>query len=89
MAMTTRYRPHEVVAEGHPSAESRDILPNDQRLRRNGFEIVSRPALGPNMWGLGRETDGRPEKKLPENEALGLCERWEREFEEAVKSKEV
>ncbi|HYF24300.1 MAG TPA: hypothetical protein VD931_01035 [Baekduia sp.] len=50
----------------HPSAESRDLKPDDRLLRRHGFRIVSRPKGGPNLWSRGGVV-------RPEDEALRAC----------------
>lgn len=34
----------------HPSASSSNRFPLDQRLRRNGFAIYSRPKVGEVLW---------------------------------------
>lgn len=66
-------RPHEDLPAGHPSIETRNRHPDDQRLRSHGFFIVSRPRTGPNRWGLGRDHWGKPVETMTEAEAFQRC----------------
>lgn len=38
---------------GHPSQDGTCRFSNDQRLRKCGFVIHSRPRKGPTLWSLG------------------------------------
>lgn len=74
-------RPHERIPDGRPSLETRNFHPDDQRLRHHGFAIVSRPKVGPNLWGLGRNTHGEPVDVMKEADAAILCAALELELD--------
>ncbi len=54
------------VPAGHPSAETRNLIPDDTLLRKHGFRVRSRPRKGPPTWSLAGKT-------YTEAEALALC----------------
>ena len=72
--------------DGHPSQETRNLRPDDRRLRENGFEIVSRAKHGPNRWGRNRDVYGRCQIDMTEAEASEWCDKRERN-KEAAKAK--
>ena len=50
MSKREAHTPMELAALEHPTAETRDVKPDDQRLRAFGFTIHSRPGNGLNLW---------------------------------------
>ena len=60
-------KPVAVYQASHAFRETRDVHPEDIRLRANGFKIQSRAKGKPAMWRLGEET-------FTHQEALDLCD---------------
>jgi hypothetical protein len=63
----TMYPPRQEYEIGCSSAETRDMWPNDQKLRRHGFKIWSRKGSSEAMWIKGGVL-------FTESEALALAD---------------
>lgn len=64
MSKDTQFPTPEVIPDGHAFAETRNLRPRDQRLRRQGFRIFSRPNAGPAIWTRQGKLFTEPEAHL-------------------------